>query len=507
MFGDHRSRKLIVDPKSIILLICLKLKFRNNSKMILKWSGERYIPGVPGNIEVEHKHRYHLAIDLAKNKVVLDLACGEGYGTAMLSSVAKKVIGIDISQDAVLHANMKYKTSSNEFKLGDCQKLPIDDNSIDLVVSFETIEHHDKHHEMLSEIIRVLKPDGLLLISSPDRDEYAKTRTGENEFHVKELSSQEFNDLLKIYFTNIDFYAQRVINASGISPVQETSAKEFKHIVSTKSGDIEQSHIHPAVYHIALAGNVAIPSNLGTSLYELVVSDNSNPQAGSIRVGLLSDRSNSDSVHFADDTSVVSGAMLPFDTRIYEAIVKIPDDETYLTRIGMVPADQPCALALHECSFFSSDNRLLWHWDGLENPFALSDFAVFIPGEDKTPALIVSLGNNPIAWFNLPAEVLHELHGGIFRLRAAGFTLYDSQTLNRLNSYISNNFVVGNGNESGQLLSIEAQSDFLGRFSRQSAAQQSSSMQDLDKKLVKVQVEFKRAEAQLGLLKNLWLDN
>lgn len=475
--------------------------------MSILWTGERFIPGVRGDIELEHFHRYRIASQLSRELIVLDIACGEGYGSALIAKSAKYVYGIDISIEAVAHAKQNYSAHNVKFMVGSCEKIPLDDCCADIVVSFETIEHHDKHHEMLSEILRVLKPDGLLLISSPDRDEYAKTRTGDNEFHVKELSTQEFADLLKNYFKNIDIYSQKVVNASAISPADDTSSGEFKHIISTKSGDVEQRHIHRNVYNVALAANVDTLPTLGTSLYEIDNSDLSFPQAGSIRVDILINNCKLYSAHLNDRTLPNTSATIPFDTRIHEIELKIPLDFILLERIGVVPADQPCALALHECSFFSSDNRLLWQWDGLQNPFDLSDFAVFIPGKDKNPALIVSLGNNPIAWFNLPDEVLHELHGGLFRLRAAGFTLYDSQILNSLNSYIRDNLVVGNGNESGQLLSLDAQSGFLGKFSRQSSAQQSSLLQDLDKKLVKVQVEFKRADAQLGLLKDLWLAN
>ncbi len=477
--------------------------------MTLKWSGERYIPGVPGDIEVEHKHRYHLAVGIAKNKVVLDLACGEGYGTAMLSTVAKQVVGIDISQDTVLHANSKYNNSSIEFKLGDCQSLPIEDNSIDLVVSFETIEHHDKHHEMLSEIIRVLKPDGLLLISSPDRDEYAKTRTGDNEFHVKELSAQEFTDLLKMYFKRVDFYAQRVVNASAISPADKTSPGEFRHIVTTMSGDVERRYIHPIVYHVALAGNVNNLPKLGTSLYEIDDSDQSLPQAGSIRVDLLIDNPESDSAHFDDRALPATSATFPFDTRIHEISLKIPHDLIRPARIGVGPADQPCALALHECSFISSDNRLLWHWDGRTNPFSLSDFAVFIPGEDKTSPLIVSLSNHPLAWFQLPEAVVHELRGGVLRFRVAGFTLFDPQTLNRLHAFIHDNLAVSDVNESNPLSPIEVHFGILGKLAdllsvaRNSMTLRDALISEQNKKLHHLRQEIIRAEAQLDLLKEV----
>lgn len=118
----------------------------NNS---LPYNGERYIPGVPGIIELEHMHRYVLAMQLAHDMHVLDVASGEGYGSHLLASVAKSIVGVDISNEAIDHATQRYKAGNLEFRQGSCVALPVDSNSIDLVVSFETIEHHDQHQEML----------------------------------------------------------------------------------------------------------------------------------------------------------------------------------------------------------------------------------------------------------------------------------------------------------------------------------------------------------------------
>ena len=77
----------------------------------LPFSGERYIPKTLGNIGLEHLHRYATATELVARRRVLDLPCGEGYGSFMLSQFAKTVIGIDIDKDIVVHANDKYGSS------------------------------------------------------------------------------------------------------------------------------------------------------------------------------------------------------------------------------------------------------------------------------------------------------------------------------------------------------------------------------------------------------------
>ena len=122
----------------------------------LKFTGERYIPSQKGQIEAEHLHRYYIARQLAKGKVVLDIASGEGYGSALVSEVAERVIGVDIDKVAVKHANNRYRVKNLKFRHGSCENIPIGDAAIDLVISFETIEHHDQHNLMMQEVLRVL---------------------------------------------------------------------------------------------------------------------------------------------------------------------------------------------------------------------------------------------------------------------------------------------------------------------------------------------------------------
>jgi len=124
----------------------------------MEFTGERYVPTEAGEIRHEHLHRYAWCARLVEGKDVLDIACGEGYGSAMLARRARSVKGVDIADDAVAHASAAYRDISNlAFMQGDAAQIPLDDNSVDAVVSFETIEHHDRHREMLSEIRRVLR--------------------------------------------------------------------------------------------------------------------------------------------------------------------------------------------------------------------------------------------------------------------------------------------------------------------------------------------------------------
>lgn len=186
----------------------------------MKFTGERYIPTEGGDIRQEHLHRYAWCRHLAASRDVLDIACGEGYGSAMLAHDATSVVGVDISPEAIDHAIAAYGSLPRlTFKLGDAARIPLADATVDLVVSFETIEHHDRHAEMLSEIRRVLRPDGLLVISSPNRDIYSERAGYHNEFHVKELDFAEFDAVLRKQFGSVCYFGQRLAVGSSIFPL------------------------------------------------------------------------------------------------------------------------------------------------------------------------------------------------------------------------------------------------------------------------------------------------
>jgi len=191
----------------------------------MKFTGERFIPTEQGRIRLEHYHRYAIVLDIVNEKDVLDLACGEGYGSFLIAKAARSVTGVDISVETIQHAAKTYKRSNLKFNQGSATALDFPDSSFDVVVSFETIEHLAEQEEMIAEIRRVLHPDGILIISSPNRPVYNKVIGDQNEFHVKELDFGEFDELLKLQFPAIVYSAQQFATGSIIRPLHESKAK------------------------------------------------------------------------------------------------------------------------------------------------------------------------------------------------------------------------------------------------------------------------------------------
>lgn len=223
----------------------------------MKNTGERMLPEKKDQYYYEHIHRYALAAEYSRDKTVLDIASGEGYGSDFLAENAKFVYGIDICDEAINQAKLKYKKKNLTYIQGSTSRIPIEDHSVDLVVSFETIEHHDEHIQMMLEIKRVLKCDGVLLISSPDKEFYTDKGGNSNPFHVKELYYTDFKELISGYFKHYEILYQKMQLVSLIIP--EKSINGFIEF----SGDLEfikrNSLIQNAPYNLAIASDVPIP--------------------------------------------------------------------------------------------------------------------------------------------------------------------------------------------------------------------------------------------------------
>lgn len=222
------------------------------------WTGERLETFVFNENTIEHLHRYALAAELAAGKIVLDIASGEGYGTNMMAEVAAEVVGVDIDEETIANAKNKYEKANLSFKTGSADLIPCKNDYFDLVVSFETIEHHDRHHEMMVEIKRVLKPGGLLFISSPDKLYYSDLTGYRNPFHVKELYQQEFEKLLAQYFKNTSYCRQKNFIGSLIVPRFDDAENDVVKMYDGDYGNVTNNDMG-GQFLLALASDHELP--------------------------------------------------------------------------------------------------------------------------------------------------------------------------------------------------------------------------------------------------------
>jgi ubiquinone/menaquinone biosynthesis C-methylase UbiE len=232
----------------------------------LEFTGERFTPECVREIWYEHFHRYALAARWCANKRTLDAACGEGYGSALLARSAASVEGVDISEQAVSHARQRYGDLENiGFQVADCTLLPFEDNEFDRVVSFETLEHLEAHEQLMAEFRRVLKPDGFLILSSPDKAIYTDEQKTVNEFHVKELYRDELESLIGRFFPAFQLLGQKLMFHSAIWSLDDIAKVSLDQVFADKPSSpagITQS----PMYFIALcaAEQACLPDTAGT---------------------------------------------------------------------------------------------------------------------------------------------------------------------------------------------------------------------------------------------------
>jgi 2-polyprenyl-3-methyl-5-hydroxy-6-metoxy-1,4-benzoquinol methylase len=230
----------------------------------MEFTGERMIPewNINNEIYLEHMIRYLFASQFARGKTVLDVACGSGYGSNyLLKAGAHSVVGIDISEETISYCRTNYSDKRLHFFVGDVGKIPLHDKGIDLVVSMETIEHVDEitQNIFLNEVKRVLNPEGIFIVSTPNS---LVSQKG-NPFHLKEFSLEEFQLILKQYFSHVQIYYQDNIESSFIllkdTLDNEILLKNNDNILMRKINVINSSE---SMYLIAICSNFDINQNI-----------------------------------------------------------------------------------------------------------------------------------------------------------------------------------------------------------------------------------------------------
>jgi SAM-dependent methyltransferase len=225
-------------------------------------------------IAYEHWHRYLYAAELAAGKTVLDIASGEGYGSHLLAQKAKWVVGVDVDAEAVRHASGKYFGSNLEFRCGSTDAIPLEGSHlVDMVVSFETIEHiwAEQQVRFLSEVKRLLTPEGVLVLSTPNKLTYSDLPGYKNPFHRTELYYDDYVGLLRKFFRNLHLLGQKAYPTSYMWQLNGASQSFLEYQLAYSAGQFGQIHgdRKEVLYMVAICSDGDIEVRGGSILLDI----------------------------------------------------------------------------------------------------------------------------------------------------------------------------------------------------------------------------------------------
>lgn len=210
-------------------IYCLNYELKSLSELYCYSHAERWVyKFMHKKVEREHLDRYKHIIKYTKNKQVLDIACGAGYGTYLIAKdgEAKSVIGVDIDKDAIRYGNHRYP-SENIKRFDADATLFSYDSKFDIIVSFETIEHVQEYNKLLENYYKNLNDDGILFISTPITK--ATTINPGNPYHVIEWNFYDFHKLVNKHFIIKEIILQNIVIKKGeLNIFQKVINKIFK---------------------------------------------------------------------------------------------------------------------------------------------------------------------------------------------------------------------------------------------------------------------------------------
>jgi O-antigen biosynthesis protein len=238
----------------------------------IEWTGERCVSWTDDlQVIYEHYHRYALAARFTAGARVLDLACGEGFGAALLAAGARDVVGVDIDPQTVEHAAVNYSSDTLHFRIGSMidPELLAGANRFDVITCFEALEHVEKQDTLIAVVRRLLAPGGLFLTSTPDVTVYSHEHGNDNPFHVRELTEPEFRALLGSSFGHVAVLRQNVaVGSLIVGPV----VAEFDNRASAAPGSPTVHSLRrapdggwrvasevPHTYLLGIASDAALP--------------------------------------------------------------------------------------------------------------------------------------------------------------------------------------------------------------------------------------------------------
>jgi ubiquinone/menaquinone biosynthesis C-methylase UbiE len=206
----------------------------------MKFTGERLVPGIPRleNMITEELARLSFVRSRFPDKVILDAGSGLGHGSLLIAeNGARWVLGVDISEEAVDYAAENYLRGNLAFGVADCTRLGVKDESFDMVCSLELIEHLVKPDRYLAEVCRVLKPQGLYFMSTPNREVSSRPDGRASwAFHEREYALEELRELLETYFREVEIWGTSVpvYDQHPIRAVTKSPLSQIKHLLPSR---------------------------------------------------------------------------------------------------------------------------------------------------------------------------------------------------------------------------------------------------------------------------------
>jgi SAM-dependent methyltransferase len=220
-------------------------------------SAERFDPEtMNGLIEAEHRARYYWAAQAVQRKEVLDAACGLGYGcTTLAGAGAARVVGVDVDSETVAAARAR-ANGVVEFVDADIRALPFPDGSFDTITCFEAIEHLENPDDAFDEFARVLRPGGILFVSSPNRDVY----TPGNPHHFSEYVPAEFDGALRRRWKNVQLFRQHPYVASLVTDDEGLAADDPNRELDVSLRKTTSTSAGAELYTLAAASDGPVPA-------------------------------------------------------------------------------------------------------------------------------------------------------------------------------------------------------------------------------------------------------